>query len=164
MVNAGEFIDGPPPRGVLHTTEGSSYAGARSMYEKHRSAPHFTVEGRDVYQHAPMNRAARALKPGRGDVETNRWSAFQIEVVARAENPDWSWETKESTRLLTAWIESQTGIEPREPEQGFAATAAEAEDRRSLPTSGRSSTAGADTSTSHSTTTGTRGQPPWATC
>lgn len=130
MENAGEFIVGPPPRGVLHTTEGSNYAGAKRAYLDNRSAPHFTVDWRDVYQHIPLDRAARALRPGRGDVETNRWSAIQIEVVAKAANPDWSWETKESTRLLMAWIESQTGIEPKPPEQGFAATSDEAARQR----------------------------------
>jgi hypothetical protein len=114
MTNADRFLGGPA-RGVLHTTEGSSYAGACQIYRLKSCAPHFTVEGRDVYQHIPINRAARALESLSGGVETNRWSAIQIEVVGRAANPNWPPETIESTRLLMAWIEAQTGIEPRAP-------------------------------------------------
>src|SRR5687767_1601043 len=86
MANAGEFIVGPPARGVLHTTEGSHYDGARGEYLRKRIAPHFTVDGRDVYQHVPLDRAARALENRDGGVQTNLWSAIQIEVVARAAN------------------------------------------------------------------------------
>jgi hypothetical protein len=119
MDHAGAFLDGPA-RGVLHTTEGSSYAGAQAAYRAEGCAPHFTVDGARVYQHIPINRAATALENPDGGVQTNRLPAIQIEVVGFAAKPNWSPETIESTRRLMSWIEEQTGIEPRAP--GFIAT------------------------------------------
>lgn len=76
-----------PWRGVLHTTEGDSYAGARSAYAK-GVAPHFTVSfegGRfKAWQHMAINRSARALAHPQGTVETNRTRCIQIEIVAHA--------------------------------------------------------------------------------
>lgn len=114
LADAGPYVGGPY-RGVLHTTEGTSYAGAKGAYVKNKSNPHFTVEGGKVYQHVPINRAARAMQNRSGGVETNRQSAVQIEVVGYASKPNWAPETIEATRKLMAWIESQTGIRPYAP-------------------------------------------------
>lgn len=112
--NAGAFAGGPY-RGVLHTTEGTSYVGAKAAYKKNNSAPHFTVRGSDVWQHVPLNRAARSLQNRSGGVETNRMSAVQIEVVGRAAKPDWDHDTITATRLLMWWLESELGIRPEAP-------------------------------------------------
>lgn len=112
--DAGPYLGGPY-RGVIHTTEGSSYAGALASYKTNGSNPHFTIKGRECWQHCPINRASRAMRNLPGGVETNRWSAVQIEVVGYAANPDWSPETIETTRRLMTWIEKQTGIRPAAP-------------------------------------------------
>ena len=71
---------GGPFKIVHHTTEGSTYAGARAAYKANRSDPHFTVSGDDIFQHIDTAEAARSLKNPPGGVETNRDSAIQIEV------------------------------------------------------------------------------------
>lgn len=112
--DAGNYLGGPY-RGVLHTTEGASYAGARGSYVQHRSNPHFTVNGSMVWQHCAINRAARSMQNKEGGVETNRQSCIQIEVVGFAANPVWTPDTIESTRRVMEWCEKQTGIRPTAP-------------------------------------------------
>ena len=110
--NAGAFLPGPM-RGVLHTTEGGSAAGAIGAYKKHNSWPHFTVaQDGKVYQHVPLDRAARSLQNQSGGVETNRQGAIQIEVVGYAARPDWPLAQVTAMILLMRWIEAQTGIKP----------------------------------------------------
>jgi hypothetical protein len=104
----GAFTGGPF-KIVHHTTEGSSYAGARAAYAAHRSDPHFTVAGDSIVQHIDTSLAARALKNRTGGVQTNRDSAVQIEVVAFAGQP------KDVTTLLAVarlcrWIEQEHGV------------------------------------------------------
>ena len=88
--DAGVFVGGRP-KGVIHTTEGKTYAGARGAYiASGGSAPHFTVsferERFEAWQHIPLNRAARALARAPGNpIQTNRWSAIQIEMVGYAD-------------------------------------------------------------------------------
>jgi len=89
MKDAGLFVDGRP-KGVLHTTEGTSYAGARKTFVAKSCAPHFTVSferGRfEAWQHIPLNRAARALVHAPGNpTETNKWRAVQVEMVGYAD-------------------------------------------------------------------------------
>lgn len=114
MKDAGGFVDGYQWKGVLHTTEGDSYAGARAAYLK-GVAPHFTVsfEGGkfQVWQHIPLSKAARALAHPAGTPETNRGRCIQIEIVARAATAN----TLDRQYLngigrLMRWIESNTGI------------------------------------------------------
>lgn len=100
---------GGPFKIVHHTTEGTSYEGARSAYAAKKVDPHFTVAGNRIYQHVDTNRAARALKNLAGGVETNRDSAVQIEVVGFAGR------AKDITTLkkvadLCRWIESEHGV------------------------------------------------------
>lgn len=88
MADAGYFIAGPY-RIVLHTTEGSTYGGARSAYKTNGASPHFTVsyEGARFrhWQHIAINRSAKALEHRSGTVHTNRLSAVQIEIVGFAD-------------------------------------------------------------------------------
>lgn len=118
LPDAGTFIAGPY-RIVLHTTEGTSYAGARAAYRTNKASPHFTVSfegGRlGVWQHVALNRAASALRHPVGTPHTNRLSAVQIEVVAKAAKPGWPDALLVGTADLIAWIIDQTGVEPVAP-------------------------------------------------
>ena len=117
--DAGSFTGGPF-KGVLHTTEGSTAAGAIAAYRSNNSWPHFTVtfEGGvfKVYQHLPINVAARSLKNLSGGVQTNRDSAIQIEIVGKAADaPSFPDQYLSGIAGLMRWIESQTGIKPHAP-------------------------------------------------
>lgn len=116
--NAGSFTPGPM-RGVIHTTEGSSVSGAVAAYKANNSWPHFTVD-RDglVWQHLPINKAARALRNQSGGVETNRQGAIQIEVVGFASKTVWPPAQVLAMNFLMRWIEAQTGILPQAPAFG----------------------------------------------
>lgn len=117
--DAGSFVAGYPKRGVLHTTEGNSAAGAIGAYKNANSWPHFTVDkDGKVYQHIPISKAARSLENLSGGVETNRAGAIQIEVVGFASKPAWPPAQIESMRSLMRWIEAQTGIQPTGPAFG----------------------------------------------
>lgn len=114
LPNGGVFTGGPA-KGVLHSTEGASYAGARGAYVKNNSAPHFTVSVErgpfQCWQHVPLNRASRSLQNAAGGVETNRDSVIQIEIVGRAvEMPNMGVPMLTGLRSLMVWIETQTGI------------------------------------------------------
>lgn len=111
---AGSFKAGPF-RGVLHTTEGSSYAGARGAYLASRISPHFTIGTEGCWQHVDVNQASSALVNIIGGVETNRLSAIQIEVIGFASKPNWPDQMIAAVRDLMIWIEGQTGIKPWAP-------------------------------------------------
>lgn len=118
FANSGGFLEGFAWRGVLHTTEGSSYAGARSVYAKSRVAPHFTVSFESgvfkVWQHIPLNKSARALAHPAGTVETNRARCIQIEIVASAATSGTlQREYLNGIGKLMRWCETNTGIERR---------------------------------------------------
>jgi N-acetylmuramoyl-L-alanine amidase-like protein len=119
LPDSGRFVGGPY-RGVLHDTEGSSYAGAKGAYLKNKVCPHFTtsVEGDGqfrVWQHVPLDRAASALAHPSGTIDTNRLSTIQIEVVGFATKPLWSPAMMVGMTTLMEWIELQTGIRPKAP-------------------------------------------------
>lgn len=114
LPGAGSFLGGPP-RGVLHTTEGSTYASARAAYLKSRVSPHFTIGVEGCWQHVDIDRSSSALVNIIGGVETNRLSAIQIEVVGFAAQPAWPDQLVAAVRDLMIWIEGQTGIEPWAP-------------------------------------------------
>ncbi len=111
---AGSFLGGPF-RGILHTTEGSSYAGARAAYLNSRVSPHFTIGLEGCWQHVDIDRSSSALVNIIGGVETNRLSAIQIEVIGFAAKPDWSDQLIDAVRDLMTWIEANTGIQPWAP-------------------------------------------------
>jgi hypothetical protein len=113
---SGDYTGGPF-KIVHHTTEGSSYAGARAAFAANRSDPHFTVEGSKVFQHIDTAKAARALRNAPGGVETNRDSAVQIEVVgfaARDKGP----ATLQTVAALCRWIENEHSV-PQAWPNGF---------------------------------------------
>jgi hypothetical protein len=127
FADAGEFTGGPF-KGLLHTTEGTSYAGAAKVYADNGVAPHFTpsFEGNvfRVRQHIPINRAAKALRNLSGGVQTNRDSVIQIEVVAfsditKAEQYHGIRVDRlpapyvAGLRKLMRWIEANAGVKRR---------------------------------------------------
>ena len=101
-INAGGF-QGGGHKIVWHTTEGSSlpnYGG---------SAPHFTLDpanGR-LWQHIPLDRAARALKAG----GPNFWNAIQVELIGFAAESQ-TWPPLRYTRIakLARWIEANFAV------------------------------------------------------
>lgn len=103
---------GGPFRIVHHTTEGSTAEGAMKAYRKHRADPHFTVSDQGIYQHVDTDESARALRNAKGEPETNRLSAVQIEVVGFAGRRK-DKGTLVNVARLCRWIEAQHGV-PRE--------------------------------------------------
>lgn len=123
--NSGGSFIGVPARGVLHTTEGSSYAGALGAYRANNSWPHLTVtyEGQrfGCFQHLPVSVAARALKHPAGTVETNRANAIQIEIVGRAATiTSMPVGYKDGLRDLMRWIEVNANVARRSAVQFVA--------------------------------------------
>lgn len=111
--DAGGFLDSGW-RGVLHTTEGDTYAAARSAYGA-GVAPHFTVsfEGGvfQAWQHISIDRAARALAHPAGTIDTNRLRCIQIEIVGHAASAGTlPKQYLDGIGKLMRWIESNTGI------------------------------------------------------
>lgn len=120
--DGGSYVSGYPFRGVLHTTESHGFTPRPDSYGGwHTSYPHFTAVERsasvEIFQHIPIDRAARALRNPSGGVQTNRAAAIQIEIVGKA-----SRSASMSRRLLEAlamwmrWVETQTGIRRIAPE------------------------------------------------
>lgn len=107
-------FSGGPFKIIHHTTEGSTYAGAKAAYRSARSDPHFTVAGDEVFQHIDTGVAARALRNAPGGVATNRHSAIQIEVVGFAGRPK-DVTTLNTVARLCRWIESEHGVSEHWP-------------------------------------------------
>lgn len=119
LPDAGGYLAGPA-RGVLHTTEGSTYAGAWGAYRQTGNNPHATVSYEtsrfQVWQHLSFDRAASALIHPAG-VQTNRLSAIQIEIVGAAAKADrFPRGLLDGLRDMMRWIEEHTGIVPRSPQ------------------------------------------------
>jgi hypothetical protein len=123
--NGGNYIDAPW-RGVLHTVEGDRFS-PQATYYGHRSWPHFTVvppgqQNEGVWQHLPIDIAARALRNAPGGVETNRARCIQIELVGHASgSPAWADDYYRLIARLMRWIESQTLMLREGPRQTFLA-------------------------------------------
>lgn len=102
-------------KGVLHTTEARSPYRHGGTYYGHSYWPQFTLdayaEGAPMYQHMPVNVAARALANEVGGVETNRDGAVQIEINWRAANagslPDAAYDT---LARFAVWLEGEWGV------------------------------------------------------
>ncbi|WP_174298002.1 peptidoglycan recognition protein family protein [Sphingomonas bacterium] len=121
--SSGSNLTGPY-RIVHHTTEGASAAGAFAAFARGRSDPHFTVDHTSVYQHIDTGVAGRALVHAKGEEETNRASAVQIEVVGFAGAPK-NPQTLRNVARLCRWIEDTHGVSrtwpsglPRPPVDG----------------------------------------------
>jgi hypothetical protein len=90
--NTGGTMTGDGSRKLLlHSTEGSSIAGAVGAYRTNNSWPTLTVDcpARAIVQHLPFDAAARALRNKAGGVQTNREGTIlvQIELVGFAGTP-----------------------------------------------------------------------------
>jgi N-acetyl-anhydromuramyl-L-alanine amidase AmpD len=115
--DAGAYVDAAPKL-VWHTTETErlpAYDG---------SAPHMTLDpaaGR-LWQHIPLDRAARALEHAPGTVETNRARCAQVELLGFArDTPLWPRDRYERIATLARWIEANHGV-PRLSTVTFATT------------------------------------------
>jgi hypothetical protein len=111
---------GGPPKGVLHTTEGTTLAAAVGAYRTANSWPHFTLTfegGRfAASQHIALNFAARSLAHTAGAQETNRDGAIQCEIV---------WHAADAANMPLAflagiqrwmrWVETNAGVKRHAP-------------------------------------------------
>lgn len=126
-IGGGSFTGGPP-KGVIHTTEGRTYAGALAAYRANNSWPHFTCsyEGGQfrAWQHNPVNVASRALRNLSGGAQTNRDFAIQIELVGTVRYDlrgqagwlhveDFPNVYLDGVAELIAWIEQNAGVPRR---------------------------------------------------
>jgi hypothetical protein len=91
------------PKGVLHTTESSSWPSYRDWAD----CPHATVlptpgKGVTVHQHVPFSRASFALVHGSGQQATNTDYAFQFELVGTSDKngPGYYWPAADDAVLL----------------------------------------------------------------
>ena len=115
---SGGSYSGVSWRLVLHTTEGTSVAGAVAAYQQHGSWPHMTIDCRKrrVTQHFPFTVAARALKRPRGTVATNGANAIQVELIGYAKDTA-NWDAADVTWLgeVLAPVMDAYDIERRSP-------------------------------------------------
>ncbi len=115
-VDGGSFVGGGR-KGLFHTTEGSTAAGAISSYRQAGFWPSFTAsfEGGTfrIWQHIPLNRAARALVNAPGGVETNRDDVVQIELVGFAAHPPSAPGYLAGIAEWMRWVEANFGVPRR---------------------------------------------------
>ncbi len=115
-VDGGSFVGGGR-KGLFHTTEGSTAAGAIASFRQTNFWPHFTAsfEGGAfrIWQHIPLNRAARALVNLPGGVETNRADAIQIELVGFATHPPSAPSYLAGIAAWMRWVEASFGVPRR---------------------------------------------------
>lgn len=101
-IDAGEFTGGGHKL-VWHTTE------TKGLPDYGGTSPHFTIDpvsGR-LWQHIPIDRAARALKAG----GPNFWNTIQVEIIGYAEySQDWSDGEYAHLAGLARWIERNAGV------------------------------------------------------
>lgn len=111
----GSWADDSPDRIVLHTTEGSSIAGAFAAYTAAGSAPHFTYDASAdrLAQHLSMNTSAYALVNAPGGVQTNRTGrCIQIELIGFATAaPDWPADDNARIGRLLKRIHDEGGVD-----------------------------------------------------
>lgn len=123
--NAGSYLgDSSKRKGLVHTTEGRSYAAARAAYVTSNSWPHFTgsyAQGFfQIWQHSPISVASRSLRNLAGGVETNRDWVVQIELVGSCDPKNASWGDQYITYFPQGyldgiaawmrWVEAQFGV------------------------------------------------------
>lgn len=97
---------------LLHTTEAKWFRPHPSNYYGHSSYPHFTIEPNGtVWQHIPIDRAARATRNMSGGVQTNRANMIQIEICWKAaEAEQMPRELLDAVAKLSKWIMSQVYV------------------------------------------------------
>ena len=106
--SAGAFTSGPF-KIVMHTTEGSTLAGALAALGSAHSESHFVVDAKEIVQLIDTSEASRSLRNAPGGVQTNKDSAIQIEMVGFAGKPK-DRAMLANTRKLCRWIERTHGI------------------------------------------------------
>lgn len=115
-VDAGSFTGGGR-KGLFHTTEGVTAASAIASYRSSGSWPHFTAsyEGGTfrIWQHIPIDRAARSLVHLAGHVETNRNNVIQIELVGSAAQPPSDPGYLAGIATWMQWVEANFGVPHR---------------------------------------------------
>src|SRR3954453_7968064 len=115
--DAGMFVPAQPKL-VWHTTE------TRRLPAYDGSSPHFTLDpasGR-LWQHIPIDRAARSLEHPPGAVETNRANAVQVELLGFArDTPSWPRASYRRIASLARWIEENHRV-PRRSGVEFSTT------------------------------------------
>lgn len=112
--SAGYFKGSEPFRQVAHSTEVMRYSPSTRDYYGHQSYPHATIHWdgirAKIYQHFPINRAARALKNLSGGVETNAMHVVQFEIAwVAAEAPWMPVALLDAIRSWCWWVSRQTG-------------------------------------------------------
>jgi len=124
--NAGPYTDQGEPKGLLHTTEGKSFLGARGAYVANNSWPHFTCSYErgffQCWQHNPLSLASRALRNTSAPGEVGRDNVVQIELVGTANTANKHWGDqyvenfptgyKNGIKELMKFIEQQRGVPP----------------------------------------------------
>jgi len=111
--DAGDFAAGDPKL-VWHTTEGTSFEGARQTLISNHDEPHclVSVDGRHVVQFVPFDRSSKSLLHPAGTPETNRAHCIQVEVCGFAhDSHNWTDDKYKRLAALAALIEHRTGIE-----------------------------------------------------
>lgn len=99
----GGSILGGKPKLLWHDTESSGLPSYSSG-----SFPHFTVDPGTghVWQHIPVNRAARALKNLDGGCQTNRWRVIQVEIIGFVNKVPYH----SALGKLAAWAKTEHGV------------------------------------------------------
>jgi hypothetical protein len=99
----GGSILGGKPKLLWHDTETTGLPSYSSG-----SFPHFTVDPRTgkVWQHIPVNRAARALKNLDGGCQTNRWRVIQVEIIGYVNKVPYH----AALGKLAAWCRTEHGV------------------------------------------------------
>jgi hypothetical protein len=99
----GGSILGGKPKLLWHDTETTGLPSYSSG-----SFPHFTVDPTSghIWQHIPVNRAARALKNLDGGCQTNRWRVIQVEVIGYVNTVPYH----PALGQLAAWAHTEHGV------------------------------------------------------
>lgn len=99
---------------VLHTTEGSSFSGAKSWLTQKNTLPHYLVDPKEgiFEQLLPLEKPGRALRNLSGGVETNnRDHVYQIEIVGKAaEVPHYADAWYRQLGIWVSQICAETGV------------------------------------------------------
>jgi N-acetyl-anhydromuramyl-L-alanine amidase AmpD len=115
--DAGAYVEAAPKL-VWHTTE------TKRLPAYDGSAPHLTLDpaAGTLWQHIPLDHAARALEHRAGTVETNRAGCVQVELIGFArDTPSWPRADYDRIAELGRWIEANHGV-PRRSTVTFATT------------------------------------------
>jgi hypothetical protein len=96
-----------PTKGVLHTTEGSSWPNYPSQHEPHLTVRPVAGKGIEVRQHIAFSKAAYALKHPAGTTPTNGAHAIQMELIGTSDKngPGYYWPAADDAVLRALWLQ-----------------------------------------------------------